>query len=186
MATKRTLVEIEHYDKYAEDSLLNWLNEMGRGHSIKAIRTVEQQTEEQIRAIVRDEIAKSKAVDVTPKTEPDPGEGWRLLGKEELVVEGDELLANGKWEASSNHITNGKQAPQFCYRRRIETKPQYREPTNADIGKMVEVSDDGFNWFVNKLICVLVLDYKEKFATEWDNEYFTWSHARIRCDGGDQ
>lgn len=120
----------------------------------------------------------------TPKTEPDPGEGWRLIDKrKDKPQKGDEVWCpDGNWRRRI-----APKMPFFyveSYRRRIELK--YREPTNADIGKMVEASDNKGMWYPVKLCCVLVDDYEERYATAWDSEYYTWKHARIRCDGGNQ
>ena len=60
---------------------------------------------------------------------PDPGEGYRLLGKfpDEALQPGDEvfnLRFDGKWEPSSNVATGYGQNESTWYRRRIEPKPE--------------------------------------------------------------
>ncbi len=58
---------------------------------------------------------------------PDPGEGWRLLGKfphEDLKI-GDECqLTNGEWGASYQAKNGGTQVLAMWYRRRIEPVKQ--------------------------------------------------------------
>lgn len=147
--------------------------------------------EDQIRAIVRDEIAKHEASKqpVEPKTEPDPGEGWRLVDTEKEEWGPDvEYWTGQTWLLTSSH------SPGFAkgriYRRRIEPTPQYREPTNEDIGKMVRVSvtseDKQWSSCSYELCCVLDYIYDNRFVVKWKDSYFTYRYARIRCDGGEQ
>jgi len=54
---------------------------------------------------------------------PDPGEGWRLLGKfphEDLKIGDEAQLINGEWGASYQAKTGGTQVLAMWYRRRIE------------------------------------------------------------------
>lgn len=54
----------------------------------------------------------------------DPGEGWRLLEKDEEVIEGDEFLEGGVWKVSGNWRTPlfGQQSIANVYRRRVKAK----------------------------------------------------------------
>ena len=55
---------------------------------------------------------------------PDPGEGWRLLGKfphEDLKIGDEAQLIDGEWGASYQAKTGGKQVLAMWYRRRIES-----------------------------------------------------------------
>jgi hypothetical protein len=61
---------------------------------------------------------------------PDPGPGYRLLGKfpDEELKPGDEafdLFCNGKWSESGNATEGEPQANATWYRRRIEPEPQH-------------------------------------------------------------
>jgi|LakMenE01Jun11ns_1017448.scaffolds.fasta_scaffold9613740_2 hypothetical protein len=55
---------------------------------------------------------------------PDPGKGWRLLGKfphEDLKIGDEAQLIDGEWGASYQAKTGGKQVLAMWYRRRIES-----------------------------------------------------------------
>lgn len=122
----------------------------------------------------------------SPKTETDPGEGWRLVDKKkDKPQKGDQYWNddNNRWEDrpecfSSFTVTD-------IYRRRIE--PKYREPTNADAGNIVEVSDSLVgDWLSRELISVLAIPHRVnvKFiAFNSDRSCpAIWQYARIRCD----
>jgi hypothetical protein len=50
------------------------------------------------------------------------GEGWRLMKKYEWPIEGDEFENHvGRWEESTNWLTEAPQSERFRYRRRIES-----------------------------------------------------------------
>ena len=55
---------------------------------------------------------------------PEPGEGFRLLGKEpdEAKHRDDEIFREGRWDSVG--LDDGKQRKEFWYRRRIEPKPE--------------------------------------------------------------
>jgi hypothetical protein len=58
---------------------------------------------------------------------PDPGKGWRLLGKfphEDLKIGDEAQLTNGEWGASYQAKTGGTQVLAMWYRRRIEPVKQ--------------------------------------------------------------
>jgi hypothetical protein len=65
---------------------------------------------------------------------PDPGEGWRLLGKfpdEDLKIGDEAQLIDGEWGASYQAKTGGKQVLAMWYRRRIEPVKQDAGSTSA-------------------------------------------------------
>ena len=66
---------------------------------------------------------------------PDPGPGWRLLGKfpDEELKPGDECLGvYGEWEPSYKAKTGGHQVFDFWYRRRIEPVEPEPRPILTD------------------------------------------------------
>jgi hypothetical protein len=65
---------------------------------------------------------------------PDPGKGWRLLGKfphEDLKIGDEAQLIDGEWGASYQAKTGGKQVLAMWYRRRIEPVKQDAGSTSA-------------------------------------------------------
>lgn len=70
-----------------------------------------------------------------------------------------------------------------------EKKPaRYREPTNEDIGREVEMRDGEGKlvdyWTKAKLVCVLDDAIEEgRFVADWDGDYFVFEEARILCGG---
>jgi hypothetical protein len=65
---------------------------------------------------------------------PDPGEGYRLLGKfpnEDLKIGDEAQLIDGEWGASYQAKTGGKQVLAMWYRRRIEPVKQDAGSTSA-------------------------------------------------------
>jgi hypothetical protein len=68
----------------------------------------------------------------------DPGEGYRLLDKDEPTIEGDEYYYDGRWETACNWSSNsGRQAPSCHYRRKIEPEP-LKVGDKVKIAKKVE------------------------------------------------
>jgi hypothetical protein len=65
---------------------------------------------------------------------PDPGKGWRLLGKfphEDLKIGDEAQLINGEWGASYQAKTGGTQVLAMWYRRRIELVEKDAGSTSA-------------------------------------------------------
>lgn len=65
-------------------------------------------------------------------------------------------------------------------------EPQYREPTQADVGKMVEVRyNDVSDWSERMLIAILPSHYPRRFLCQSDvhwQSYCDWLEARIAVD----
>lgn len=87
---------------------------------------------------------------------PDPGEGWRLLGKfppEKLQI-GDEWFCRGdkKWRMSMNTTTNfSVQTTDIWYRRRIEPATSTIKICDPlEIGAQYAQADRDFRKFVDK------------------------------------
>jgi len=61
---------------------------------------------------------------------------------------------------------------------------QYREPTSADVGKMVEVSDSEKQWFTYELLAVLPKDICSRFIVrgKTDAQSYSWKYARIKIE----
>jgi hypothetical protein len=59
---------------------------------------------------------------------------------------------------------------------------QYREPTSADVGKMVEVSDFQAKWFKYELLAVLPQDISKRFIVRGKagDDSYSWKYARIK------
>jgi len=71
--------------------------------------------------------------DDPPAPSIDPGEGWRLLEKDELVEDGDQFYCEGEWTDSANWSTlSCKAQSAFPYRRRIQPEPK---PLQIEEGK---------------------------------------------------
>jgi hypothetical protein len=61
-----------------------------------------------------------------------------------------------------------------------EPDPQYREPTQADVGKLVEVRDSNdTGWSKNELIAVLPHGIRYRFLTRHNENFMPWKQARI-------
>lgn len=119
----------------------------------------------------------------TPKIVPDPGEGWRLVDtSKEKPQKGIEFWDQEDqcWTIRSCYAN--KFAEDRIYRIRISKDPEYREPTNDDIGKMVEVRNANYRWVPGKLCCILDSSYYERFAVERTGNCFTFQQARIRVN----
>ena len=56
------------------------------------------------------------------------GEGWRLLGPDELIKDGDEVYIRGDWFGT---LDAGLVVADYTYRRRIPAKPEAMEIWNA-------------------------------------------------------
>ena len=68
-------------------------------------------------------------------------------------------------------------------------EPKYREPTMADVGKMVEVRyNERQHWIPRKLIYVLREGFRLRFTTVSQNEdvIICFEMARIKDEGGEQ
>jgi hypothetical protein len=69
----------------------------------------------------------------------DPGEGWRLLDKDEPTIEGDEYYYDGSWEMACNWSSNSGRQTQSChYRRKIETPEPLKVGDRVKVVKKVE------------------------------------------------
>jgi hypothetical protein len=66
-----------------------------------------------------------------------------------------------------------------------EPEPQYREPTQADVGKLVEVRDsDDQPWGKLELLAVLPADIKYRFLSRYnEGRFHSWKYARIKDNG---
>jgi hypothetical protein len=62
--------------------------------------------------------------------------------------------------------------------------PQYREPTAADVGEMVEVSDFQGQWFKYELLAVLPQDISKRFIVRGKagDDSYSWKFARIKIE----
>lgn len=67
----------------------------------------------------------------------EPGDGWRLLGPDETVRDGDEVLFPFTGWGQARDI--GNRSGRFTYRRRIPAKP---EPMEIDDGFRVELGNN--------------------------------------------
>jgi len=54
----------------------------------------------------------------------EPGEGWRLLGPDEVINDGDEVYIRGDWFGTEDA---GLVVAEYIYRRRIPAKPEAME-----------------------------------------------------------
>jgi hypothetical protein len=61
---------------------------------------------------------------------------------------------------------------------------QYREPTAADVGRMVEVSDFQGQWFKYELLAVLPQDISKRFIVRGKagDDSYSWKFARIKIE----
>lgn len=90
-----------------------------------ALRVVDEQSERAFWTVLMD----CDSWDwVEPPLAPapiDPGEGYRLLAKNEIVISGDEYFCptDRSWETSNNWGESGKQSKLFSYRRKVEPIP---------------------------------------------------------------
>jgi hypothetical protein len=67
----------------------------------------------------------------------------------------------------------------------VSDKPQYREPTMADVGQMVEVQDsDSLGWAEVELLAVLPHDVSAwRFLVRLGRDnYQSWQYARIKVE----
>jgi len=61
--------------------------------------------------------------------------------------------------------------------------PQYREPTQADAGRMVEVSDYGNRWEAYQLLAVLPQHIRYRIAVDsGEGIAMLWKYARIKIE----
>jgi hypothetical protein len=71
---------------------------------------------------------------------------------------------------------------------RYPPKPKYRIPTQADVGKVVEVDDHrciNTAWQKRILLAVLPENQTCRFICQGDiseSSHMSWTYARIRCD----
>lgn len=62
-------------------------------------------------------------------------------------------------------------------------EPQYREPTPADVGKMVQVRDYAdHNWRECELLAVLPSKYKNRFLVDFAHAWTSFRFTRIAID----
>jgi hypothetical protein len=77
---------------------------------------------------------------------PDPGQGWRLLGKlpDEGLKPGDEYFdrPTGKWHLSGHAITQDQQPEEIWYRRRIEPVEPVESKPVLIRRRVVEIGDE--------------------------------------------
>lgn len=64
--------------------------------------------------------------------------------------------------------------------------PKYREPTNEDIGREVEVMWSDGGWSAGQLVCVIDDEVAEPFVVKLEKDrnepsHYTWKQARILC-----
>lgn len=84
------------------------------------------------------------------------------------------LVSSGKWVELENPSFN---YPSHCYR----IKSEYREVTDSDIGKVIEVSNDEKNWKMRKLVFIHKFTMKTLYYCEniFNPERVTpWNFAR--------
>jgi hypothetical protein len=132
---------------------------------------------------------------------PNPGKGYRLLSKlplEDLQAEDEYLDASGQWRVLKNLFF---QSIGTWYRRKIsdkstaDVKPNenkepevksnsetdltgYRKPTDADIGKMVEVNGHACGWMPRKFLGKKGHYFRCESYTPGGT--YDWSEARIK------
>jgi len=106
---------------------------------------------------VADEPAK-EAVEHPAGPKPDPGEGYRILGKDPLeeLQPGDEYEGvAGQWVKSVNASTHRKQNPCMCYRRKIEVAADHPPPAKPKLWRILDDKEiiqagEWYNAKVNK------------------------------------
>jgi hypothetical protein len=89
---------------------------------------------------------------------PDPGEGYRILGKDPLeeLQPGDEYEGvAGQWVKSVNASTHRKQNPCMCYRRKIEVAADHPPPAKPKLWRILDDKEiiqagEWYNAKVNK------------------------------------
>ena len=107
----------------------------------------------------------------------EPGDGWRLLGPDDVLRHGDEMLfyVDGApyWMAAPDTCFNEPKAKYFPYRRRIPAKPE------AFSGKSISTYEDGPLWLMETGEEKTALDLNEarEFAA-WLTRYADWREAQ--------
>ncbi|MFN9112706.1 MAG: hypothetical protein ACK5XN_21790 [Bacteroidota bacterium] len=139
---------------------------------------------------VGDEPAKEAEPEHPACPKPDPGDGYRILGKDPLeqLQPGDEhKLVTGQWVESLDARTHRNQSKTLWYRRKIEpepAEPEYRKPVlPADLGKCAEFSQDCIVWHRWKL-CGCYRGAHDR-AISWTAENAAsigFRHCRIKKD----
>jgi hypothetical protein len=101
-------------------------------------------------------------------------EGYEFVGHV-IPADGQYFLSDGLlWESS------GATWPFLTYRKLIK----YREPTQADVGKMVEVRDyDNESWMKHKLLAMFESHISPYVAEVTCKSHASWRQARIVDDG---
>ena len=110
----------------------------------------------------------------------EPGDGWRLLGPDEVLRHGDEMLfyVDGKphWMAAPDSCFNQPVAKHFTYRRRIPAKP---EPIKI---RHTLIKCNSFNDVMratNQDVSLLVGSADEaRQLADWLTRYADWREAQ--------
>ena len=113
----------------------------------------------------------------------DPGEGYRLLERDEKVIEGDEWCRDDiiGWRKSDNWKGRGEQASSNVYRRRIETQPQQQSQEKAMGSKIKYVIDENTCNDVNTLKLTAFHPLRQQLIAERDHNRKTGS---VECRFG--
>ena len=111
----------------------------------------------------------------------EPGDGWRLLGPDEVLRHGDEMLfyVDGKpyWLTAPDTCFNEPKAKHFPYRRRIPAKPEAMEIDHQTIkcnsfDEVMAKDDSGEVWRV-----VSNAEQARQLA-DWLARYANWREAQ--------
>ena len=103
-------------------------------------------------------------------SEIEPGEGWRLLGPDEVIKDGDEVYIRGDWFGTSD---TGLVVADYIYRRCIPAKPEWFAGPN------ISTYESGPLWLMETSEEKTLLDPREarEFAA-WLTRYADWREAQ--------
>jgi hypothetical protein len=110
----------------------------------------------------------------------EPGDGWRLLGPDEVIKDGDEVYIKGDWFGT---LDAGLVVADYIYRRRIPAKPEAMDIWNAfevSVGSGVaanfvirQIGAGEYEWDV-----VIGDAVEARQLADWLTRYADWREAQ--------
>ena len=112
-------------------------------------------------------------------SEIEPGDGWRLLGPDEVIKDGDEVYIRGDWFGT---LDAGLVVAEYIYRRRIPAKPEAMDTNNAfrvevgSSGQLFQILQPGPPDDVGDVVIGNAIEARQ--LADWLTRYADWREAQ--------